>query len=713
MPITKVSLQNVGPHASLTRTLGNNLIWLVGPNGSGKSTFVNSIYATFTNDFSRLGEKKENAIRNDSDPAEESYCEVEGYHDSEHYTIRRHLRPNKAKLTIVSDGVVQNYAKSNDIADAIQSRLGVSKAILDQYVFVNQWMMFQFLDQTPSDRAKAYMQLCGITKAEGIAKICNDFVSKEESVKIIDNRDEIEADIARYKARHKQYKEDYSSHFPDVLSKSDLTAMKDIVQQAKTRKQLREKAEEQSNTLKDRKKRLRQQEKALASKAQDYEDALADPSILEDDSVQAHKDIVRQYREWQKVKTRRESLLARKEKAEATLQQLEPPSPPSDVDQKDEVTDEVATLRSTNASVEYALESIRAARGSECSTCLQQIDESHAPRLQKVLEENGQKLKELRSRLAAINSYLKAVGEFKEETTRKEAEISKVDAQLATLSEVTTEAVSAEDYETSKSAISLSEEATEAAKQAERELRRAESAIATPRAEIASASSTLSELKKELRDLPRVQGAKDASRRLLAHTAAVNARRVAKECIETTREDLGRLQKSFRRLQSRINEHGKTSEVLNVVRDVADVFHWKNLPRQVSQSNLELLVSSINKKLELFDNPFSVKAGDNLTFMVYFPGRPATPATALSGGQKVVLALAFRLAMDSMFSREVGMLFLDEPTAGLDRENIRYFHDAIEQLANNIGDNKQVVISTHDLDGTPAVGEVIAFGPTA
>jgi DNA repair exonuclease SbcCD ATPase subunit len=41
------------------------------------------------------------------------------------------------------------------------------------------------------------------------------------------------------------------------------------------------------------------------------------------------------------------------------------------------------------------------------------------------------------------------------------------------------------------------------------------------------------------------------------------------------------------------------------------------------------------------------------------------------------------------------MMFLDEPTSGLDADNVNYFHDALQQLASKVGNDRQLVVITH------------------
>lgn len=170
---------------------------------------------------------------------------------------------------------------------------------------------------------------------------------------------------------------------------------------------------------------------------------------------------------------------------------------------------------------------------------------------------------------------------------------------------------------------------------------------------------------------------------------------VSLACYKLSKNQWIAASETLERLKLRLQRKAKVAKLLETVSAAADVFHWNNLPKMVSQANLELLVDDINDNLSMFNNPFYVEADEDLTFKVNFPGKSPVKAKQLSGGQKVILAIAFRAALDRVFGHEVGMMFLDEPTAGLDADNVSYFHDALLQLAQKVAGSRQLVVITH------------------
>jgi exonuclease SbcC len=117
--------------------------------------------------------------------------------------------------------------------------------------------------------------------------------------------------------------------------------------------------------------------------------------------------------------------------------------------------------------------------------------------------------------------------------------------------------------------------------------------------------------------------------------------------------------------------------VATVTRDALKV-----APRLVAKRNLQRLELAINELLQVFGVDFLIRAAtdESPTFVAeFFDGRKQ-PAKRLSYGQKTVLALAFRVAVNALFADQIGLLALDEPTAYLDQQRIRALAPVLERL---------------------------------
>jgi DNA repair exonuclease SbcCD ATPase subunit len=137
-------------------------------------------------------------------------------------------------------------------------------------------------------------------------------------------------------------------------------------------------------------------------------------------------------------------------------------------------------------------------------------------------------------------------------------------------------------------------------------------------------------------------------------------------------------------------------------------FKKDGLPRQIHRSVLDQLVSTINRELGCFESPFTVTTNEDLTFTATFPNGTRSMAKDLSGGQKVMLAMAFWSAINRTFAQNLGMMILDEPTDGLDRDNKEYLCRIMEEWSKLLRHRgQQVIIITHDIEMENSFDSVI------
>jgi DNA repair exonuclease SbcCD ATPase subunit len=118
----------------------------------------------------------------------------------------------------------------------------------------------------------------------------------------------------------------------------------------------------------------------------------------------------------------------------------------------------------------------------------------------------------------------------------------------------------------------------------------------------------------------------------------------------------------------------------------------------------------INKVLKRFGDPFWVEASDDLSFIVHFPGEPPRSAARLSGGQKGILALGFRTTVSSIFGAEIGMMALDEPTAGMDASNREAMGEVLVRFAAEVRGRRQIIMITHADELRSSFDHVVDLG---
>ena len=160
--------------------------------------------------------------------------------------------------------------------------------------------------------------------------------------------------------------------------------------------------------------------------------------------------------------------------------------------------------------------------------------------------------------------------------------------------------------------------------------------------------------------------------------------------------DLAQLQREFTAAQQQERAAIRLRSWVAVAERAREAL--KNAPRLVAQRNLQRLETAINELLQIFGVNFLVRVGDDgaPTFIAEFYDGRRQVAQRLSIGQKTVLALAFRVAVNAQFAEEIGLLALDEPTASLDAPRIRALAPVLEKLRDlSTAKGLQCLLVTH------------------
>ena len=145
----------------------------------------------------------------------------------------------------------------------------------------------------------------------------------------------------------------------------------------------------------------------------------------------------------------------------------------------------------------------------------------------------------------------------------------------------------------------------------------------------------------------------------------------------------------------------KLKKYIDLLEEVRSLTHRNNIPHVISKRFLYQLIGQINSYLTQFDAPFKAMVGENLEFRAEMNSGAMVPATALSGGQKCLLAMAFWLAVFQSNAGSTGLLVLDEPGEGLDeanRKNFNHIFQQVDEIFKRQG--QQLLLISHDISLT-------------
>ena len=665
MRLTQIRLKNFGPYEDSTFELSQGLIGIVGPNGSGKSTLVNGIYSCLTNDFSRFSGRKAGIIRDTAGESERSFVEVLGEHENVPFRLVRNLRPNSSKLEM---GDV-SYAKATDIETHLIRDLGLNRKLIDAYVFVNQWDIFSFLSQTDSKRAEVFQSLCGTEKSIDIYNACTKFLNdKALTADIVDNSDEIEVNLASLRSELAALKARREDCVPKLMRDKSRESAQMIVRK-------RDILVANQDELTDCKFKLKKlQERTVVGFETIRVKNLTIDSAVSIPDVRA----LHEY-ESQAVK----ELTEIQETAAAGLADLQEGKLLQDQAIKNQRRKEKLELRLV--SLEKIKPVLSVPEESICPTCEQAVRDE---KMREIVEtEYNENVAAYQREMLKIGDELDSF-EVNEEHLHFDSEL--YDRLFA-------------ERRHSRGQLSLFNLSLS---QLDRKLGKLEGEADHLQDRIKGLESSLQG--KSLAEYNEMY--EKAERRLTQHNAIEHEIATLDGAIGVTEDAIHVNERLLVSLRKKLKNREVMDGLLDVVDKTRDLFHWQSLPRKVAQANLMAITGEINEALDLFGSPFWVEADTNLSFKVHFPGMPARDAAAISGGQKVVLAICFRSAVNRLFGDNIGMMFLDEPTSGLDNDNIEHFRGALTHMANKIRNKYQLFVITHEDALSSAFDGIISIG---
>lgn len=731
MRIDSVKLKNVGPHRELKVDIPTGLSFIVGANGAGKSTLVNSIYAALTGDFKRLSSTKGTVINNMMAEGEKSYIEITGLHNNQEFLIRRSLKPNTARFVIGGE----SFDSAKDINEKITEQLDIPRHVIDGYVFVEQWKMFDFITQTPAERAKSFQYLSGLSFAAEIHKACVEFVRKNEATVVVDNRDELtatlmttqeemqdkHANLARLREVTFSSTREQKSRFLDIhdsLSKAKADARANKAT-AERNKEYYGKAAKRHSAAKKLVERLTAEYESVEGAAADASDQLK----KYDTGRKYLKDLRDARVNFAEKSSELENLKKQKEAADADKSKLSL-SKSEEEEYRSAYKAALAEIESDTQLLNQ-LKKLSAAESAVCPTCKQEIDSSYIAMISQRLDANRDISNKAGAQIDA-HDILVMRCEFAEKSLADgESLLMQASERVSKAEQIVNEFGIVELSVSDRQEL---EEVVEVAKEKKKELKKA----TDNRENLADArSEAYGELKNSLKvakeSYANVRALTEQADELAAELGFADSTvddvrdelkrqsdvesgiSEAQKTIESLSKSVERLQLLIKKLDDKVERINKQKELLEAPRRVAEAFHWDALPRKVAEANMRMLLDEMNNVLSKFNDPFSVTVGDGLEFSVLFSGRNPVDAKHISGGQKVMLSVAFRAALDRIYGTNIGMLFLDEPTAGLDADNVDFFHSALAEMASNM-EGRQIVVITHEQGLCDSFDNVIRLG---
>lgn len=704
MKLKRLELTNVGLYEKFETDFQEGLIGIFGPQGSGKTTAVNAAYAALTNSYSRFVGGKSGLPRQQAESHEVSKIFLQAEHASRLFSITRTLQPaDKHKLE--ADYLEKPITKAKEIEDALSGILGGSKHLLDKYVFVPQWGLRDLFNLTSGDRAKTLAHLCGTTHAE----LCWDIVGKQQDLDaelattVVDNSDDLRQQIGDYTKRLETSQAALAAEQSVMLGP---LALKDVEDTVRHEQRIKD-AVAQMNVKTAAEKKLKATAVAANKAWKEVDEQRLAQDVVVNDCAEEHRQANEALAAFKHDKIAFDEYAARRKVLAAAKKELtelkKPVQPPEAKFTREQIDAAILDLNTKIAPHQAVIDQLGDLEGladnAACPTCGQELDDplKHLEEALRAVEPLNAERKVWSSRMEARLRYDQAVRKFEDEQGKIKQRIQERDARLLELTPIEAPVAPCDqDYvdELARKLLSARRQAEHLGKAVNAKFQERATAIANHQAckeEIKRLGAILAEAKGD-------HVYEWATEALATHRNAEKNAGIQEALVKEYAEQLRVKEQELTQLELVLSRSKRARGWVSLLATVRSVLHRDALPRIVHEAALRRMESGINEMLDTFESPFQVKTSpEDLSYVAYFRNGTVMPAQGLSGGQQVVLSLALRWTLNSLFASQIGMMVLDEPTAGLDARHI----DLLEVALRGLGEAArsrgcQVIIITHE-----------------
>lgn len=701
MRIDTVSLTNFCQHTQREDELGPGVIGIIGPNGAGKSNYVKAVLRALTGASGNPGRKEEDVRWGEEKGQVEVAFTVNGHSGS----VRRQLASSSCLLKY-GDKTIRT---AREVGQMMETLIGVDKRVLTDMVFVQQGAIEGILFQQPAERAKALQNLFGTASAESLRALLLDEInnthvkSRSEPILLLEKSlaetnkrlDEINARVGSYPPadaeRIEKLRTDISEH------KARLQAKESLLDVEKYFVSNREALSGIHSQLQKQKSERDAMKKIVDGARSDYE---------------ASQKRIQAEQAFQYKLAHRAQLLQEKEILETTLQR---PEPVCEVDKEklEELKKHCEELRaSINSSRQIVgLKDVLGSKEAVCPTCHQLISashiHSHSLKLAQEEPQLGMHEKTVQDQEAHIENHRSAHYSWRATKYNAEKDMERVEKGLEHLGEV-----NESDFD-----ISGDVQLVNNFQRAEKLLQEAEVTLSGLQAKYDQLDSQRDRMMGQIRSL-RLQAGEEPIPDVIELEEELRSLEEAREAISRLHGEKVELERTrtvdLQQLEIYKDEETKLGPLKawrELMERVRMVLHRDQLPNIVAQAYLGALNTKLAEYLAIFESPFMAQLKTDISIECQFPGGHIAPAERLSGGQKVMLGIAFRFAIYDLFAANLGFMVLDEPTVYLDSDHVESVFTLLERVKSySATAGLQLIIVTHEMRLAGVLDKVIQLG---
>jgi len=740
MRLKKITYNNFKQHRDLTLPLVGNVIGIVGQNGNGKSNAIGGLQFGFTgeqpgfnkSELTTWGEVKGGVT-------------IEFTHNGTLFTLERSTSSNHAKLTYDKEEVVG----ITQVNQRLASLVGIDADLMKQSVFVNQSEIDAVLFSLPAERELAFQKLLGIGTAaktydqmgiliSGLSKP-TDYTTMVNSLTA--NIDTWTKLFESAKAALVECQTKMGGKFSNFNPEIEKGMLEALVEESKKIAVYRAAearftnasaafAAASAGTLLP----VEDLPADMVAKLQTAYDFAKGEYGSADLLWRQCEDYTKSAAELEKVKGESSIVLGFKPKVIEMETQLEQ-AKVKQAGTRQAMSNATAEHQSIKALVLAASKAKSSGVSGACPLCGSAVTEVSQDKMDRYAALDAELLNlkmESDNEGKTITDLTNAISSYKTQIMRMETTLSAYEAKVASyqnahvlgnavlckqsLQDATIRLAKAtSDLETGRQKISdnnsrMQMNATQIASRAT-----SEACLMEARQTMETA---LALCKDALESGLDIEGTIQSTKAMLAEYDAMKvAEGKLMADLKVYTDKLGALHVELTDIQAKRDAQAGYIAKLETLNRVRNWFHYKNGPHAVVVDVMKRLTPNVNFFLEKLGAPFCVVADyDTVGFRYMMTNGTVNPdelptAKSLSGAQRNMLAMAFRLSCYCMFAAKLGILVLDEPTAHLDNNNVGKFGELLQRVQVMAAEmNLQILVVTHHLEILSFCDSTISIG---
>ena len=698
MQLRKLTLHNYCQHRHREFDFHPGLNALIGPNGAGKTNTINGIVLALTGKTQNEGKKDDDVCQLAAED-EQSYVDLTLEHEGKVLDIRRNLRGSQTRL-IVYDAAgtkLEETRGDTKVTPRIYDLLGTTERLITDYMFVARGELFKPFDPNikPAERTVAFQRLFGTDKAEALWGAFTETFNAYPAIQAPDltvlNASATDATIVVQGIDAQlALTADLEGWTPTTSGEQQIINAWSASQEAST---ARERANAGRRTLHPQRIAVRDEMEGLQRDI----DTLSATLLELAPQLAAARKVLSDQQLSAAMANAVATQTARLAAAQAARNALVAPAPPAHGLSEDVLRAMLAETATAMVPDQQLLQAFGAGQ-TKCPTCgLEAVHlREHIPQAQARLQMAAMTQQNLSGQLNEAIAYSRACSAYA-------AEAARLDAQLVgTPAPEIPPAPSQDEITRSQTLVNVVDKSNADISGWRTALRGAEQRAATLEAQADTLRKQEHAAKRmvvgNIPTLAAVETARktlaDKTSRLMQRSQLLGSRAGALQVEATCQKQLqdGLAIAAAAELRTKVRAE---------LEETRAALHRDALPKALTDWHLRNLGVATNSVLATFGTKFQLHSDGPLSYSATFSDGRVQRASRLSGGESVMMGLAFRIAVNSRFAGNLGLLCLDEPTAYLDRDNLGCLALALDCLRSfSQTHGLQTILITHENVGS-------------